>query len=156
MNEGFIQAAADAEQKLREQNRSEYDDLPSSHPLRLAMEEAKQRHEEQLAEQQNTDHAQLRRAERMKDRKEKANQDRRDASEQLKSHAVECVDVVNQRIDEFLVEVEKLAKDVNENMEGVREFPTMRLKIRRLHKMLLAVHRGVEGSKLNATKVRGE
>lgn len=154
--DGLVQAAVDAEQKLKEQDRSEFDDLPSGHPLRLAMEEAKRRYEERLAEQQETEQTKARRAVRMKDRKKDAESKRKEESEKKHGKAVDCIGVINDRIDEFLVEIEKLANDVNENMEGVREFPQVRLHVRRLHRMLLAVHRGVEGSKLNASKVGGE
>jgi uncharacterized protein YdaT len=153
----LVGAAFDADQKLAEQQKSELDELPRTHPLRIAIEQAKERYEteQQVAAEGKRDAEvrQLRKAKKAKEQAKKEKQQREADRQKRVASAEEKVDELNESIDAVALSVRRLAKLMDDAMPVMKDFPVMRVKATRLGRLLVAVHRGLEESKFSKQRL---
>jgi len=152
-----VGVAVDADHMLAEKNKSELDDLPRTHPLRVAIEQAKLRHE---AEQQalveskrDVEVKQLRKAKKAKEQIKREKQQRDNEYEKRIIGAEKKVDELNKSIEAVVLSIRMLAKQMDDSMSAIKDFPVMKVKVTRLNRLLVAVHRGLEESKFEKQRL---
>jgi len=141
---------AEQEQARLEGRRSELDDLPPGHPLRVAMELAKEQYDRRMQfEKDQEEGKKIRQARKArKAKKAEARQAERDEEEQRhKSAASE----LNKGIDKLVGDIASFGKVVDENQKVL--VGGARIKVARLKRLLLAAHRGLITSKLNVGRI---
>jgi len=138
----------DEEQKHKDRqsgNRSEIDDLPPGHPLRLMQEQAKARLENR--EEFENEQEKFRVAKKAK--KVQKKQAKTQAANDDHRRRVRVANEFNKDIDRVSAEISELGGKIKNVVKEFDGFATPRVKLVRLNRLLSAVHKGLSDSKLN-------
>jgi len=142
------------EKKVIERRRQEkgetLEDLPPGHPVLLAIEQAKQRHEErQQFEAEKAEAVERMKAKRAKRAQKKATNNA--AREAVEKKSLDTAAELNANIDKLAAQVAALGGIVDNSERDL--VGGARVKVQRLKRLLLATHKGLASSKLNTRRV---
>lgn len=156
---GSLQEIIAAEQQLkgREKDGSIEEMFPVGHPVRMAYERSKAIWERrQQFEEQQEDSRPLKRAKRIKKGNKKAPPKAVvDEIDNAKlSKARNTITHINAKIDTVSGLLEEIGREITSSSSDLEDFPTVRLRLVRLQRILVAVHRGLNESKVNTHRMR--
>jgi hypothetical protein len=126
--------------------------LPETHPLKVALNEARERVlAQQEKEKSSIEAVKVRKAKRIKDQKEYL--DRAKVEEEEKEKRIDSFKVINEKIDKTIQCVDTLLTVLVSNSEVFGEDHYNHTKAARLERMIKAVRRGLSDSKLRISRV---
>jgi hypothetical protein len=147
----MLNSVKDAEDKLRTKERKgDLDDLPTGHPLRIAMEEAKQKYE--LKQQLEKEQQEKMKTGKKIQPKKKESKEQKELNQKREANAKELVDSaksINDMLDKSIYSMQELIKLSMSTQSLCKDLnPYLQLKLKRMERMLMAFTRGLNESKI--------
>lgn len=130
---------------------SDIGNLPDTHPLKLAIKEAKERLEAQQANEGQQQDLKIRKAKRLQESKEY--QARVNDEEEQRQQKVDVCKVINEKIDISAQSIDTLLTVIGGSLEIFTDDPFARTRLVRLDRMMRAVRRGLTDSRMKTSRI---
>ena len=149
-------AAEEKQERVR--NLGDLADLPPGHPLLIQMEQAKARHEQKVALQEqiqiDTTGRTIRKAKRLGEindhKRKQAEEQKQDGFKRMASTAQE----INVRIAQYAKETDEFVGFVHGTEEQFKSQPYLKSKLQKLLRMSYAIRRGLDESVIKPHHIR--
>ena len=146
---GVVNHVKQAEERLGER-KSDIDGLPEGHPLRRAIEEAKQRYEEKQALAEETKRQREEDEARRNKRKLPPKPIDRKESEQAK-----VAKELNRQIEQVALVVEQFGRALPTMQNKLHGIPGMTSRMQHLQRLSIAFHRGITDLRVKPNRIGG-
>ena len=157
-----ISSLKNLEAKL-EKNEPAYSDelsaLPVGHPLRAAIEEAKERRVERLSREKSVKETSARMREKRVAKKAnniKKRIERDTITQSEVSHGRNAIVELNNKIESLRVAAADLLKAMPKIKDDLQKFPDEMTKLSRLERVVGSIHKGMSGTNFNKIRITGD
>jgi chromosome segregation ATPase len=162
INGSVINSLKNLEDKL-EKNDPSYSDelaaLPSGHPLRTAIEDAKQRREERLSREESVKKTSARIRENRMAKKVKSAEKRKERDTITQDEVGQgrsAVDDLNKKIESLRMASADLLRAIPKIKDDLQKFPDEMTKLSRLERIVGSIHKGMSETNFNKIRITGE
>lgn len=140
--------------KLEESRRDELSEFPPGHPLRVAMENAKKRFEEQ--QEKEKEQAEFRKRKKARKAKKVESKKEREEKENRHKAALKNIKNMNDILEEMVGMLEHSEKEVKKIASNIEDIPEIDLKLVRLKRVLNATKRGILETRVDPRQIKME
>jgi len=153
MDTNMLRGVKLAEDALGKERGGELASLPEGHPLRVAIEDAQRRHEEQIAFEQELKKQEESRQERkakIQKKKAEAKNKRQAADENARRReAAGEFNASIKKLGENVVSIASMLPEFEKQLSGV---PGLSSRMSRLKRMMMAFHHGLMDARISASR----
>ena len=143
----LLGAAMEASARIAEHERDDIDTLPPGHPVRVAIEEARKRHDARMEQEERRQVKRARKVGSKKDQNRKAAERERQRQSRVDELAGMAKDV-NHDIDTVIGAVERMLGSVNDVREEFQDCPSASVRLAKLERLSVGFSRAVMDAKL--------